>query len=183
MKKLLNVVLVFLFTILLVPNIVLADTDKKEEGEVAIKKQPIKIYEFYGNGCGFCAALNSWFDSIEEEYGDYFDLVKYEVWSSEKNSALMNALAKEMGDDVSGVPYFIIGDYTANGYSEADNEILLQKILEEYEKDEASRSYTATDFINNFKYEKKQLNGVVVGVVVFAIAIGLVVIIVKAREE
>ena len=129
MKKFLNIVLVFVFTILLVPTFVLAEgEDKKEE----VKKAPIQIYEFYGSTCGYCAALNSWFESIEKDYGDYFDLVKYEVWGSEKNNALMNGVAQKMGDAVNGVPYLIVGDYTLNGYSESDNEAILKAILDEY---------------------------------------------------
>ena len=180
MKKFLNIVLVFVFTILLVPTFVFAEgEDKKEE----VKKAPIQIYEFYGSSCGYCAALNSWFESIEKDYGDYFDLVKYEVWGSEKNNALMNGVAQKMGDAINGVPYLIVGDYTLNGYSESDNEAILKAILDEYGKDESSRVTTATDYINNFKFEEKEFNGVVVGVVVAVVAVGLVVIIVKAREE
>lgn len=179
MKKFLNMVLVFLFAILLVPTFVFADAEKEEE----VKREPVKIYEFYGSTCGYCASLNNYLDSLENDYGDYFDLVKYEVWGSEKNNALMNALAKEMGDAVNGVPYLVIGDYTLNGYSESDNEDILKAILTEYEKEEAERNTTATDFVNNFKFEEKEFNGVVVGIVVAVIAVGLVVIIVKARQE
>jgi thiol-disulfide isomerase/thioredoxin len=91
MKKFLNIVLVFVFTILLVPTFVLAEGEDKNE---EVKKAPIQIYEFYGSSCGYCAALNSWFESIEKDYGDYFDLVKYEVWGSEKNNALMNGYVR-----------------------------------------------------------------------------------------
>ena len=101
----------------------------------------------------------------------------------EKNNALMNGVAQKMGDAVNGVPYLIVGDYTLNGYSESDNEAILKAILDEYGKDESSRVTTATDYINNFKFEEKEFNGVVVGVVVAVVAVGLVVIIVKAREE
>ena len=179
MKKFLNIVLAFVFTILLVPTFVFAETEEKEE----TKKAPIQIYEFYGSTCGYCASLNSYLESIEADYGDYFDLVKYEVWGSEKNNALMNGLAQKMGDSVNGVPYLIIGTKTFNGYSESDNEVILKAILDEYEKDEASRDTTATDYINNFKFEDKEFNGVVVGIVVAVIAVGVIVIIVKAREE
>lgn len=180
MKKFLNKLLILLFCLTLVPTFVFAEGEKVETEE---KKQPIQIYEFYGSSCGYCAALNSWFDSIEEEYGDYFDLVKYEVWASEENTALMNEVAKAFGDSINGVPYLIIGDYTVNGYSEDDNEALLQNIIAEYEKNVDERDTTALDVINNFKFEKDEPNPLVVGIIVVAVVAVLGFIIFKARQE
>jgi len=179
MKKYFNKLLIFLFMLTLIPTFVLAEVEEKEE----LKKEPIKIYEFYGNGCGYCAASLSFFESIEAEYGDYFDLVKYEVWESEQNNALMHAVAKEFGDEIKGVPYIIIGDYTSNGYSEEDNTILLQKIIDEYEKDEVDRDVKASNVIANFKYENTGPNILLVGVIVAVIVAVLAFIIIKAREE
>ena len=85
MKKFLSSLFVLLFIITIVPSFVFAEENEKEE----VKKEPIKIYEFYGDGCGYCAASFQYFESLEEEYGDYFDLVKFEVWKSEENTALM----------------------------------------------------------------------------------------------
>lgn len=172
MKKLFSSLLLIL---VLVPTFVFAEVEEK--------KEPIKIYEFYGSSCSFCASLNAWFASIEEDYGDYFDLVKYEVWGSEENNALMSEVAKAFGESVSGVPYLIIGDYTVNGYSEEDNEALLKNIISEYEKDIEDRDTTASDVIANFKFENNDPNMLVVGIITAIIVVGIVVIVIKAREE
>ncbi len=180
MKKFLSNLFILLFIITMVPSFVFAEDEKKEE---EVKKEPIKIYEFYGDGCGYCAASFQYFESLEEKYGDYFDLVKYEVWKSEENTALMEAVAKAYNETTNGVLYIVIGDYTLNGYSEEDNDDILNNIIKEYEKDEDSRVTTAKDVIAKFKFESNEPNGVVVAIVVGVIVVLGIVIVVKAREE
>ncbi|MBE6150729.1 MAG: hypothetical protein E7162_02795 [Firmicutes bacterium] len=181
MKKFLSSLFILLFIITIVPSFVFAEEKENEKEEV--KKEPIKIYEFYGDGCGYCAASFQYFESLEEEYGDYFDLVKFEVWKSEENTALMEAVAKAYNETTSGVPYIIIGDYTLNGYSEGDNDDILNSIIKEYEKDEDSRVTTARDVIANFKFENNEPNGVVVAIIAGVILVIGIVIVVKARQE
>ena len=181
MKKFLSSLFVLLFIITIVPNFVFAE--EKESKYEEVKREPIKIYEFYGDGCGYCAASFQYFESLEEEYGDYFDLVKFEVWKNEENSALMAEVAKAYNETTNGVPYIIIGDYTLNGYSEENNDEILNSIIKEYEKDEENRVTTARDVIANFKYESNEPNGVVVAIVVGVILVLGIVIVVKARQE
>lgn len=170
-----NIWLCLLGSIIMFPFLVFAETEKEEN-----KKEPIKIYEFYGDGCNFCASSFEYFTSLEDEYGDYFDLIKFEVWGSRENEALMNAVADGMGDNVSGVPYIIIGDYTLNGYSSSNNDDILNKIIEEYEKNVDERDNRAANIIDNFEYKD---NSVVVVTILVLVVIGVVVIVVKARKD
>ena len=118
---------------------------------VKASKQPIIIYEFYGSTCGYCASLNSWFDSIEEEYGDYYDLVKFEVWQEPKNNELMTKISDHFNDNATGVPYLIIGKETINGFggTEYEKQQIINYIMEEYNKDENDRYTIVYDIIYN----------------------------------
>ena len=106
MKKLKKLLLVLLMMVVIFPFNVKAEEEKKEEE----KKEPVKVYIFHGSTCQFCLAAMEWFGSIEEEYGDYFDLVDYEVWSNAENAALMEEVSAFRGDNATGVPYIIVGD-------------------------------------------------------------------------
>lgn len=134
MKTIKKITLFVLTLLLLIPLSVKAE-----------EKEPVKIYMFRGATCHFCEDAIAWFDSIEGRYGQYFDLVKYEVWNSQVNSEFMQTVAKFMGDQASGVPYIIIGDYTyPNGFASDSvidengttmGEELLSKVIEIYEQD------------------------------------------------
>ena len=123
MKK---VLMIFCLIIMLIPGIVKAET-----------KDPIDIYIFHGDGCPHCAEAFEFFESIEEDYGKYFNLHQYEVWYSVTNHDLLLKVAKELGtktDDV-GVPYIVIGDKAFLGYSKNYNEQIINAIKLEYDRD------------------------------------------------
>ena len=104
MKKI-KLLVVALLTIILLPfNINAAEKDQ------------INVYIFKGDGCGYCAAALEFFESIESEYGAYFDLVEREVWYDEDNATLMSEVAAYFGEEVRGVPYIVIGDKTFQGF-------------------------------------------------------------------
>lgn len=90
----------------------------------------VNIYIFHGSTCPHCQAALEFFDSIEEEYGKCFNLNKFEVWSNSDNAALMQNVAAYFGEEVSGVPYIIIGENTFKGYSESSDEKLKNAIVE-----------------------------------------------------
>ena len=137
MKKLKKLLLVLLIMMMAFPFFVKADEEKEE-------KEPVKVYLFRSNTCGYCEAAMEWFESIEEEYGKYFDLIDYEV-SNQENSQLWSDVATAMGDTASGVPYMVVGDYSyPNGFG-ADTVIsstsdqtmgdqLIERIMEIYDE-------------------------------------------------
>ncbi len=119
MKKILSILVI---TLMFLPNLVFAE-DKK-----------INVYIFHGNGCPHCQKAMEFFDSIEEEYGKYYNLVKYETWYSHRNNKLMKQVADEMNTDKTnlGVPYIIIGDKTFLGYTENYDEDIKKAIVDAY---------------------------------------------------
>ena len=82
MKKV-KFLFILLIGILLVPCTVLAND-----------QEPVKVYFFYGNGCPHCAEAEEFFDSIEDELGDQFDIVSYENWYNSYNVDLMHNVAE-----------------------------------------------------------------------------------------
>ncbi len=126
MKKL-RILLVALVALLVIPFGVRAEeaTDEAED-------KAVNVYFFHGDGCPHCEEAQTWFDEIEEEYGEKFNLVKYEVWNSEKNSNLMSAVAEVRGETADGVPYIIIGNQSWSGFDESYEETILEKIESEY---------------------------------------------------
>lgn len=126
MKKFIMTLLVAL---VLVPSIVCAKDDEKEK---------INVYIFHGNGCPHCQKAMEFFDSIEEEYGKYYNLVKYETWYSSRNNKLMKQVAEKMETDTSklGVPYIIIGDKTFLGYAESYDEDIKKAIVDAYNSED-----------------------------------------------
>lgn len=128
MKKVLLSVIALVMA-LMFPLSVLAD--KKEES-----KDKINVYLFWGNGCGYCEAAKEFFASIKDEYGNYFNLVEYEVWYDKDNNALKDSVAEYFNDDVSGVPYIIIGETTFGGYAADYDEDIIEAIEEAYEDDD-----------------------------------------------
>ena len=99
------------------------------------KKERINVYIFYGDGCPHCHIAFEFFDSIEEEYGKYYKLVKFETWYSSSNNKMMREVAEKLGTDTEnlGVPYIIIGEDTFLGYSEAYDEDIKKAIVKAYE--------------------------------------------------
>ena len=180
MKKLRNLLVILLLMMIAVPFNVEA---KKELPEVG--KEPVKVYMFRSNTCGYCEAALEWFNSIEKEYGDYFDLVDYEV-STEENSKLWNDAAEVMGDTASGVPYIVVGKYSyPNGFASDSlvdsnsektmGEELIERVLEIYESD---NRFDVIKEVNN-----KPNYDTVVGVIALVVIAGLIVVAVITRRQ
>ena len=128
MKKIITVIC--LLIIMLTPGIVRAEDRKK-----------IDIYIFHGSGCPHCEEAFKFFDSIEDDYGKYYNLHRYETWHSASNNDLLKEVAEVMGtkkEDV-GVPYIVIGDKVFLGYSKAYDENIKTAIKNEYEKSDSER--------------------------------------------
>ena len=127
MKKL-KYLVILLIAALIIPFTVNAEGEESESKEV-------KVYLFRGEGCPHCQEAEAWFQSIEEEYGSYFEIVSYEVWYNQENAELMERVAKARGEEASGVPYIIIGNQSWNGFTESYEPEMIERIKSEFEKD------------------------------------------------
>lgn len=134
-------------------------------------KEPINIYFFKGETCGFCARAKTFFESLENdsEYKDLFVLKEYEIWNNKKNADLAEDAAKIMGDELDGVPYFIIGDKSWNGYTADYDEEIKKQIKAVYEDE--SFVDPLKDLISG---EKETDESWVTSAVILVVAIGLI---------
>lgn len=167
-KKLLG--LIALLIAVLLPTSVMAETKEstKEESEV-VESEKINVYLFWGQGCGYCEAAKEFFASIEEEYGKYFDLVEYEVWYDKNNNALKESVVEYFNDNVTGVPYIVIGETTFGGYAADYDQDIKDAIVDAYEDDDYV-DYVAKIIAGDIETPKSYDTLIVIGI--FVVIIG-----------
>lgn len=146
MKKM-KFIFILLVLVLIFPFCVLADDGETNAKEVVESKE-VNLYFFHGNGCPHCEEANTWFEEIEEEYGEYFNLVSYEVWYNADNSELMSSVAEVRKETADGIPYIIVGNQSWSGFNESYKEEILTKIKSEYEQEPAER-YDVMNYVES----------------------------------
>lgn len=103
--------------------------------DITFKKGKINIYIFWGSTCPHCEELFSFLNSINGEYGKYYDVYGFEVWEHDNNQSLMDDFSAKMNDDVgSSVPYIIIGNKSFSGYGSTMDEEIKETIEKEFEE-------------------------------------------------
>lgn len=138
MKKKLILLLIVLFSFMLVP----INTN-------ASKNDKVTIYLFRGKGCGYCRALLTFLNSINDDYADKYELVSYEVWNDQDNYELMKSVSTFLDNEAKGVPYLIIGKDVYPGYADVYDSEIKASIDKLYKTDKDER-YDAIA-----EYEKK----------------------------
>ena len=96
--------------------------------QVTYDKNKVNIYFFWGSTCPHCKEEFAFFDEIKETYGKYYNLYTYEVWENPNNAEIMNKFAEALGEEVTGVPYTIIGDKSFKGFGESSKEEIMNAI-------------------------------------------------------
>ena len=190
MKKF-GLLLIMLLAIMAMPFSVLAEGEEDAENEaettdeVSEESKEVKIYFFRGEGCPHCAEAEEWFQSIEEEYGSKFEIVDYEVYNSQENSDLMDRVAEARDEEVTGVPYIIIGNQSWNGFSAELEDEILSQIESEYETEPSSR-YDIMQLLPQLEAESKEKSkstDVVATIIIILVVGGVTFGIVKARKS
>ena len=151
------------------------NTTSESETTVSNDDKKVNLYLFRGEGCPHCAKAEEWFDSIKGKYGDYFKVVDYEVWNDEDNAKLMKKVAKLRNEDVSGVPYIIIGDKSWNGFDESYEDEMIKQIKSVYSQD-VSKRYDIMNYVNdsssNSKTKKSSSSDVLALIIILIVAGG-----------
>lgn len=147
MRKL-KCLLILFIGILVIPATVLAEEVSTTGSTSTDKNQEVNIYFFYGDGCGYCASAKEFFESIEKEYGDKFNLIMYETWYDDANATLMQNVADARKEEPEGVPYIIIGNQSWDGYTSSYDEEIIEKIEAEYETSVDER-YDIMNYVDN----------------------------------
>jgi len=197
MKKF-KLLAIILIGILVLPFSVFADEKEArgEDIEAISSSTKVNVYLFYGDGCNFCAEMEKFFAGLDNDYKDLINLKGFEVWYSEANADLMQAVAGHLGEDVSGVPFLVIGDKTFNGYSSDMDDEIKTAIRVEYDADERYTDIediinehpdaVVSDFSeveNTTQESKTNSSDIIITIVSILIIAGVVTLIVFARKK
>mgnify|MGYP000894642374 FL=1 len=194
MKKI-KLFLAIIMCLFAMPLAVLADEGSDDnvevtsgETEVQEEDNRVKIYFFRGEGCPHCADAEEFFNSIEEEYGQYYKILDYETWYNSDNAALLQKVGEARNEEISGVPYILIGDKSWSGYNDSFADDIKDTIKSEYEKAVADRYDIANyvDFTNAVasvtEAAKKSNDAMVLIIILLAVA-GITYGVVAARKK
>ncbi len=173
MKKL-KYLVILLIAALIIPFTVHAEGEESKE---------VKVYFFRGEGCSHCAEAEAWFQSIEEEYGSYFQVIDYETLYNRENSKLMQRVAKARGEKAEGVPYIIIGNQSWNGFTESYGSEMIERIKSEFEKDVKDR-YDIIKLLPEMEKEKDSTGSDILALVIILVVFGGICFgVYKARKK
>ncbi|MBE6140862.1 MAG: hypothetical protein E7172_04950 [Firmicutes bacterium] len=115
--------------------------------------EKIKIYLFRSNSCGFCHNFLDYFEEEAPKFADYFEIVSYEVSADVANSALKSAVDEVIGNEETGVPLIVIGDYYKLGFGESSAEEIINEALDAYKdkkyKDVVAKVIKDEELANN----------------------------------
>ena len=198
MKKL-GLLFVVMISLFVLPISVLADknnsknediesNEKIDDEESDKKKSKVKVYFFHGDGCPHCADAEEFFDSLEDEYGDLFEVVAYETWYNEENSALLEEIGETRDETITGVPYILIGNKSWAGYASDYDDEIIDAIKDEYSTPDKDR-YDIMDLIDiangdDEKENKASLSSDVITLILIIIVVaGIVGGVVVARKK
>lgn len=98
----------------------------------------VKVYLFYGYNCSHC---HEFFEFIQknykDEYKDYFEIVGFESWKNDGNSAFLTEVGDyfEIAESDRGVPFFLIGDDYTIGFASSMGQEIIEKALKQYENE------------------------------------------------
>lgn len=154
---------------------------------VASAKDKVNVYIFRGEGCPHCEEALEFFDELskDEEYSKMYNLKTYEVWYDEDNSALMKDVAEALEEEVSGVPYIVIGTKTFAGYAASMSGQVKDAIKAAYEDDDYKDVVKEVE-AGTYTKEKYEFPivpvAIVAGVVILAV-IGMVIFTSEKEED
>ena len=194
MKKI-KLFLAIIMCLFAMPLAVLADEGSDDnvevtsgETEVQEEDNRVKIYFFRGEGCPHCADAEEFFNSIEEEYGQYYKILDYETWYNSDNAALLQKVGEARNEEIRGVPYILIGDKSWSGYDDSFADEIKDTIKSEYEKAVADRYDIANyvDFTNaagSVTEAAKKSNDAMVLIIILLAVAGITYGVIAARKK
>lgn len=93
---------------------------RSHESDINLSSNKPNIYIFWGDGCPHCKALAKFISKLPAKTKDKVNIYSFEVWGDKDNKSFMKNFGKFLDQDVSGVPFTVIGDKIFDGYSSGD---------------------------------------------------------------
>lgn len=135
----------------------------------------MNIYIFRGEGCPHCEDALNFFDSLDEEIKNKFNLKTYEVWYDEANKKLLTKVSEKLGEEVNSVPYIIVGKKTFLGYDDSIGEEIKNEINTLYDSQEY---YDVMEGLNT-----NDSSDIIVVTIFSLVIIGIITLIIVARKR
>lgn len=140
----------------------------------------VNVYIFRGSTCSHCFEAIDHFASIYKDEGKYFNVKTYEVWANEDNNELMEKVAKKLGDEVSGVPYIVVGKKSWSGYAASYDEEIMSTIKSEYNKDKKN---DVVKSLTNESNNSSIAGDIIAVIIIVLVVIGITFGIIMARKK
>lgn len=83
---------------------------------VFAQSAPRTLELFWANGCPHCEKEQVFLEKLSKKYPE-LTIQKYEITTSSENTALLRQRGRELGADVSGVPFTVVGNRFAVGFA------------------------------------------------------------------
>lgn len=83
-----------------------------------ISTKALTLHFFYGDGCPHCAKEELYLEELKETYPE-LEIMRYETWYQEENSALLEQVKEALGVNNPYIPFTVIGSSSITGFSEA----------------------------------------------------------------
>lgn len=141
----------------------------------------VNVYLFRGSTCSHCFDAVTFFASITKEYGEYFNLRSYEVWNNTDNADLMTKVGEKLGDEVSGVPYIVVGKKSWSGFTDSYGDEIKNEIKSQYEKDKSDRYDVLTEL--NQKSSKSTSSDIIAIIIIILVVGGITIGIIQTRKN
>ena len=139
-NKIIILLIAILIVVLIIVMIDYSSNNKSEINrnskieDIVFEENKVNIYLFWGDGCPHCKEELEFLESIYDEYKKYCNIYAFEVWYNQDNADFMIELADELGEEVSGVPYTIIGNKNFSRFEILIKNDLKSAITNQYDK-------------------------------------------------
>ncbi len=190
----------FLLLLVIMP-VTFASAKKTTTTTAASTGTPDKVtmYVFYGSTCPHCQELEEYIATTlkkDSRVKDILEVKYYEVWENSTNASFMTTVGTQLGTQVKGVPFIVIGEKYFSGYGETMNEEIVSTIKNQ--KDNSKYVDVVAELVkatgaqltesnpepagaNDNKDETKKNN--IIGIVILVVTLAVIVIIIFTRHK
>lgn len=142
--------------------------------QISAATKVTKMVVFVGDGCPHCADLEEYLDSIQPNYPE-LEIVYYEVFYNETNSALMKKMAKAYGVSARGVPLYFIDKKSMSGFAESTASDIESRI-------NVCKEKQCIDPMTKLNEQPSSYEGVNIAIGIFAVIIVVIGLIILLRH-
>lgn len=159
----------------------------------------VTMYVFYGSTCPHCQELEEYIATTlkkDSRVKDILEVKYYEVWENSANASFMQTVGTQLGTQVKGVPFMVIGDKYFSGYGETMNEEIVSTIKNQKDNSkyvdvvaglikstgaQLTESNPEPAGANDNKDESKKNN--IIGIIILVVTLAVIAVIIFTRHN